>query len=123
MTAILLCILAFAITCWAARRSLVAGIMAVLAVGYMYGIVRANVISPFSHFIFDASLAGLYLNQLWVRRSPEEDKRSVALRIWLAVLVAWPFMVFFLPFQSLLVSLVGLRGNISFYPCACFQFV
>ncbi len=116
MVAILLCILAFGITNWAARRSLVAGITAMLGVGYLYGIVRANVISPFSHFIFDASLAGLYLNQLSVHLSPEESKRSASLRMWMVALIAWPVFVCFMPFQTPLISLVGLRGNVFFLP-------
>jgi hypothetical protein len=39
-----------------------------------------------------------------------------ALRNWLIVLIAWPLLLVLLPFQTLLVSLVGLRGNMFFLP-------
>ena len=55
MLSLLLCVLAFAATYRASRRSLLAGLVAVFAIGYLYGILRANIIQPFSHFIFDAA--------------------------------------------------------------------
>jgi hypothetical protein len=120
MLAILLCLLVFAASVWASRRSLVHGLVAVLATGYCYGILRANVISPYSHFIFDSSLAGLYVSQLWVRASAEEKQRSAMLRAWLVALIAWPILVCFMPFQTFLVSMVGLRGNVFFLPLCLF---
>lgn len=116
MIAILVCIVSFAISLWAARKSLVFGLVAVLATGYLYGIVRANVISPFSHFIFDASLAGLYLVQLPKHLTGSEKRRSSQLRGWVFALMAWPAVVCFLPFQTFMVTLVGLRGNVFFLP-------
>jgi len=120
MLAIILCIGAFAISIWTARRSVVAGLISVLAIGYFYGIVRANILSPFSHFIFDASLIGLYAGQLFTRLTFDELRRSATLRAWLAALIAWPLLVFFLPFQNPLISLVGLRGNLFFLPLCLF---
>src|SRR5438034_596409 len=114
MLAIVLCVVAFVVTYWAGRRSLVSGLLTALSVGYVYGIVRANVISPYSHFIFDASLVGLYLSQFTVLLSPAHS--SGALRTWIAILIAWPLLVCLLPFQPFLVSLVGLRGNVFFLP-------
>jgi hypothetical protein len=105
---------------WAARKSLVLGLVAVLATGYLYGIVRANVISPFSHFIFDASLAGLYLVQLPKHLTGSEKRRSSQLRGWVFALMAWPAVVCFLPFQTFMVTLVGLRGNVFFLPLCLF---
>ncbi|HYP13715.1 MAG TPA: hypothetical protein VEQ63_07315, partial [Bryobacteraceae bacterium] len=52
-------------TYFAARRSLVAGLSAMLAAGYIYGITRANLLSPATHFLFDAALIGLYSVQLF----------------------------------------------------------
>ncbi len=113
MTAIALCIFAFA-TCYSlGRRSLWQGIVALLVIGYFYGIVRANVQTTFSHFTFDAGLVGLYMAHKWgsSRRASEGW-----VRIWLVVLMLWPCLLLFLPFQPLLVSLVGLRGNLLFIP-------
>ena len=46
------------------RKSLVAGLCTLMAVGYVYGIVRANLPDGFSHLIFDAGTLGLYAAQL-----------------------------------------------------------
>src|SRR5262249_28274613 len=57
-----------------------------------------------------AALIGLYLSQL-----PElftSLPRTRELRYWLAVLTGWAVLILLLPFQTPLVSLVGLRGNI-----------
>lgn len=100
---------------WQARRSLGRGLVTVLFWGYTYGIVRANLLSTASYFIFDCSLAGLYLaclGQLLNSRS----KRLSAIRTWTLVLIGWPLIVCFFPFQDFLVSLVGLRGNVFFLP-------
>ena len=71
MTALALCVAALLLTFWAGRRSLGAGLVLLVAVGYSYGILRANLITTYSHFIFDASLAGLYLSQKWGLALPE----------------------------------------------------
>ena len=80
MESFVLCLGAFVGVFWFTRRSLVAGLSAALAVGYMYGIVRANVPQSFSHFIFDAGAGGLYLGAwlkgLTPRPSDSERKRS-----------------------------------------------
>ena len=59
MIAIGLCA-AFLVLCFhIARRSLVAGLCAVLAVGYVYGILRANLPTQASHLLFDCGVLGL----------------------------------------------------------------
>ena len=63
MISIALCAAAFALTFRAARHSLVAGICSVIGIGYVYGIVRANIPDGFSHLIFDAGVLGLYAAQ------------------------------------------------------------
>lgn len=98
------------------RRSLAQGFVALLTVGYFYGILRANLLTTFSHFIFDAGLLGLYAAQLGCKVTPDTRKRSHAIRIWVTLLVVWPTVLILLPFQPWLVSLVGLRGNIFFVP-------
>ncbi len=116
MTALALCFVAFLGTLWAGRRSLGAGIVALLAVGYAYGIVRANLITTYSHFIFDAALLGLYCSQKWFSGSPSELKRQEPIRLWVIAMVGWCLALMLLPFQSFLVSLVGFRGNVFFIP-------
>jgi hypothetical protein len=116
MTAFALCVLALVLTYFAGRRSLGMGLVVLLAFGYFYGIVRANVLTVFSHFIFDAGLLGLYLSQGWNSSDPFERTRIKTLQVWTAILIIWPCLVVLLPFQPLLISLVGLRGNILFLP-------
>src|SRR6185437_13435236 len=115
MIALLLCAVAFATSLWAGRKSMVKGLIAVLAWGYGYGILRANFATAASHFIFDASLIGFYFThagRLFSNRSP----RVQTVKTWVAVLIAWPCFVCLLPLQNPLISLVGLRGNIFFLP-------
>jgi O-Antigen ligase len=116
MNAIAVCILAFGATYWAGKRSLGVGIVALLTFGYFYGIVRANLLTTFAHFIFDAAALGLVLSQKWTSFQPAENKRLGALRMWLVILIGWPILLILMPFQPLLVSLVGLRGSIFFLP-------
>jgi len=112
------CIVAFAATFLAGKRSLATGLIALLTVGYFYGILRANLLTAFSHFIFDAGTAGLYFSQKWTSSDPLEARKLRTLRTWVAVLMLWPCLLVLMPFQPFLVSLVGLRGNIFFLPAA-----
>lgn len=122
MLAIILCVLAAILAAVAGRRSLVAGIAAVLAVGYMYGILRANVQQPASHFVFDAAVLGLYVTQLF-RPDPEATADPVGrsrLLIWVLLLFAWPIFLLAIPHQDPLVQFVGLRGHVFFLPFLLF---
>ena len=116
MIAIALCVFAFIGCYWMGKRSLAWGLIAVLTVGYFYGILRANLLTTFSHFIFDAGLLGLYLSQEWTTTGTRDTRRLSIIRFWTVILIAWPVALVFLPFQPLLVSLVGLRGAIFFVP-------
>lgn len=113
---IYLCLFSFAICYWAGRRSLVSGLVAVLGVGYMYGITRANVPETYSHFIFDAGVIGLYAAQLFRRLTPLEEFRVGRLQPWLEFLIGWPLLLFLIPIQDLLIQFVGLRGSIFLLP-------
>ena len=116
MESIALCLGAFVTVYWFTRRSLVAGLSAALTVGYMYGIVRANLPQSFSHFIFDASLGGLYLG-LWLRGLTLAQRlKTRKVRKWLLFLIGWPVLLFFIPVQDPLIQLVGLRGVVWFIP-------
>jgi hypothetical protein len=116
MIAILLCVLALGVTFWAGRRSLPMGLIVLLAIGYFYGILRANLLSTASHFIFDAGLAGLFLSNCWKSTSPAQPRNSEPILFWLVVLISWAVIVCLLPFQPPAVSIVGLRGNTFLLP-------
>jgi hypothetical protein len=114
MTAIVLCLLALATTYWAGKRSLGQGLISMFFWGYVFGIVRANLLTTFSFFVFDAAVLGLYLSQRGLLTGT--DKRSATLRGWCWILMLWPAVLMAMPFQTFMVSLVGLRGAILFIP-------
>jgi hypothetical protein len=114
MTAIGLCLLAFATTFWAGKRSLGQGLIGLFFWGYFFGILRANLLTTFIYFVFDASVVGFYLSQKGLLTS--SDRRTSLLQIWCWILIAWPVVLMVMPFQPFLVSLVGLRGSILFIP-------
>ena len=107
-----LCIAAFFACVIAGRRSLVSGLVTLLGIGYVYGIVRANLPDPYSHFIFDAGVVGLYLTQFFRPLTRDRQQRTQGLRPWLEFLIAWPLLLFLIPGQDILIRVVGLRGNI-----------
>ena len=116
MTALLLCIIGALGAYFIGRRSLGAGRVAVLGAGYFYGILRANIASTFSHFIFDAALLGLYASQFIGVRKKQPAAKNSSLKIWMYILMGWPVLMVIMPFQPLLVSIVGLRGNMFLLP-------
>ena len=120
MTSIALCVASFVACFHAARVSLVAGLCAVLGIGYTYGIVRANLPDGFSHLLFDSGVLGLYAAQLWRRQPVWQGIRSEELRNWIFVLMAWPVLLFFSLRQDPLIQIVGLRGNIFLLPFIVF---
>jgi hypothetical protein len=120
MISIGLCGLAFAICAYMGRKSLVAGVCALITVGYAYGIVRANLPDGFSHLIFDAGTLGLYAVQLGKSQPRWQHMRSEDIRNWLIVLVAWPVVLFAMPWQDPLIQLVGLRGSVFLLPFLLF---
>src|SRR6185436_1969597 len=113
---LLLCLMSFAFCYWAGRSSLTSGLIAVLGVGYAYGITRANVPETYSHFVFDTGVVGLYAAQLFRRLSPLEKFKVGHLKPWLEFLIAWPLLLFLIPIQDWLIQFVGLRGNIFLLP-------
>ena len=116
MVSVIICVAAFAFAFAAARRSLVAGMTMVAVVGYFYGILRANLPEASSHFIFDAAVVGLYSAQLFRGAGAEGRRGRQVLNVWVGALVAWPFLLFFVPLQDYVVQLVGLRGNVFLLP-------
>jgi hypothetical protein len=116
MIGLLICVIGAVAAYFIGRRSLGYGILVVMAAGYAYGILRANLAPPFSHFIFDAALVGLYASQFFHGRNKEQNPNHSALNMWMYILMGWPLLMLFLPFQPFLVSVVGLRGNMFFLP-------
>jgi hypothetical protein len=111
-----LCILAFIATYFAARRDRVIGLGVLMTVGYVYGIVRANVPQTMSHFVFDAAVAGFYVAFFTQRVTSADRGRASALRPWMLLLVGWPCLLALLPVQDPLIQLVGLRGAVFLVP-------
>jgi hypothetical protein len=116
MTGVILCVAAMFGTFMLARRSFVQGVLAVLTIGYFYGILRANFFVTASHFIFDAAVLGFYsarLNDLSRIFVTTDGQR---LKHWVSFLIVVPLVLFFIPLQDPLVQLVGLRGNAFLLP-------
>ena len=112
MIALLACVAVFLAAYTLGRRSLVHGILVTLVSGYVYGIFRANFLTPFSHFLADSAVVGLFLAQL-LRPMPEAERQRLSgVRAWLFLLVLWPVILFLVPVQDTLVQLVGLRGAV-----------
>jgi hypothetical protein len=105
------CVVAFVAALLLGRRSLSAGLGSVLTAGYLYGILRANYLDSFSHFIFDSAVAGFYLAMLVNPPPTARDSRLAPLQGWLKLLLGWSGIMFLLPLQHPLIQLVGLRGN------------
>lgn len=116
MTGLALCAVAFILTYALGRRSVPLGMSAVLTVGFLYGIVRANYLDSFTHFLFDSSVFGLYLVTLIRPGGAQTPARLRPLQQWVLVLLGWAAIMFILPLQHPLIQLVGLRGNAFLVP-------
>src|SRR3954470_10165274 len=106
---LIFCIASLAICAYAASRSLGAGISALWAIGCFYGIVRANFLDGFSHFMFDAGMFGFYAVTFVRPVSEKTELDSRKAKSWLLLLLGWPIILFFLPINHYLVQMVGLR--------------
>jgi hypothetical protein len=111
-----LCFFAFAVTIIAAKRSMVAGLCVMLAIGYVYGILRANYLEPLTHFVFDASVLGVYAARLFTPITGQQRARFAPIRGWLIALIGWPVLLTLVPVQDPMIQLVGLRANVFFLP-------
>jgi hypothetical protein len=121
MTSIAIAFLAFAVTFGAANRSLRLGLCSVIGVGYLYGIVRANLPDIYTYLMFDLAAISLYLVQIWRPMTIEQRIGSRELRLWVAALIGWPILLFTLfPTSSPLVEAVGLRANVFLLPFLIF---
>lgn len=87
-----------------------------MVIGYGYGILRANIETPASHFIYDGAAAGLYLALFAKPLNPLQRFKMRQLMPWVMCLISWPVLLFLVPVQAPLIQLVGLRGQIFFLP-------
>jgi hypothetical protein len=109
--------ISFVGTYCATRRSFEFGLISLLTIGYFYGILRANLLNPFSHFIFDAGLIAFYISFPWTpRNSGERLLMKSPIQIWTWILMGWPIVMAFVPLQPILVTIVGLRSALLFLP-------
>jgi hypothetical protein len=111
-----LSVVAFFVTYYLARKSIVKGVCATLTIGCFFGIVRANFPQTASFFIFDSSVVALYVAQhkLILRSFRAQDGQR--LQHWIMFLMFWPLLMFLVPMQDPMVQLVGLRGNVFLLP-------
>ena len=116
MISLILCAAAFGVAYWYGRRSLVAGVTAVLAVGYVHGIIRANLFEVLAYFIFDFAVIGLYIALYTQRMEPEEQRKIRKIKPWLMLLILWPTFLLAFQYQEPLVQIVGLRAAVFFLP-------
>ncbi len=97
-------------------RSLGRGFIGLFAVGYFNGVIRANYLSVYTTFMFDAGLLGLYLGFFVVRARQATGIWSSPAGIWTIVLIAWPTLLTLVPINHFLVQLVALRATVWFLP-------
>jgi hypothetical protein len=116
---LILVLVAFTAAFFARGRSLGAGLAVVLTVGYVYGMVRAVVFDGFSHFMFDAAMAGLYVSHFSRPDAWAPPPGAKPLFQWAVCLMGWPFVALLiglaLPVHPL-IQLVGLRAAVWFLP-------
>src|SRR5437867_1896495 len=116
MIAEILCLVSLILVFFFGRRSLATGLVALLVVGYSYGILRANFPTNASHFVFDGAVLGLYTAVFMTPAQRAPRYRSLSLQPWVAILMGWPLLMFFVPTQDWAIQLVGLRGALFFTP-------
>ncbi len=116
MLAISICLICFWVCYVAGRRAVWAGFMATMVVGYFYGITRANIDSPISHFFYDFAAVGFFLALITRRDTPLERFKMRRVMPWVLALAGWPVLIMFMPMQPIMIQLVGLRAQIFFLP-------
>ena len=97
-------------------RSLGMGICFVVAIGYSYGILRANFTDFLTYFLFDFAVVGLYLACRFKHQKLNPDPNFRKLKHWTQLLIVWPFVLLFVPLQDYFIQVVGFRGNAFLLP-------
>ena len=97
-------------------RSLGLGFVAVFAVGYFHGVIRANYLGVATTFLFDAALLGLYLGFFIGRAREVAGVWRGPAGQWTLALLLWPTLLVLVPVNHYLVQLVALRATVWFLP-------
>ena len=97
-------------------RSLGWGLLGVFAVGYFNGVIRANYLSIYTTFLFDAAVLGLYLGFSigWPQDAMRVIRRPAGQ--WVFALIVWPTLLTLVPINDYLIQLVALRATVWFLP-------
>jgi hypothetical protein len=105
------------VTAWLLTlRSLSGGLLSVLTIGYFHGYIRANYLSVYTTFMFDAAILGLYLGFVLGYPRQVQVLGHQTLTSWVALLLLWPSLLVFIPANDFLVQLVALRATVWFVP-------
>lgn len=94
-------------------RSLGFGFVAVVAVGYFNGVVRANYLGLYTTFMFDAAVLGLYAGACL---KGGFGRLSSSAGEFVLFLIAWPALLALIPVNDSLVQLVALRAAVWLLP-------
>ena len=87
------------------------------AVGYVSGVVRANILSVYTTFMFDAAVLGLYLMSFRHRSRPGAKAQIGPIAGPMVLfLIAWPTLLCFIPINHFLIQLVALRSTVWVAP-------
>jgi len=97
-------------------RSIALGLLGVFTVGYLSGIIRANYLSVYTTFMFDAALLGLYIGFIGAWHEELAGIFRSTAGQWVLVLFAWPALLTAIPVNDYLVQLVALRATVWFLP-------
>ncbi len=111
-------IAAFLTVLAATNRSLGLGFVALFAVGYVNGVIRANFLSVFTTFMFDMGVLGLYVGFLAGASRRLTGLLTGGVGQFVLVLIAWPVLMTAVPVNDFLVQLVALRATVWFLPVA-----
>src|SRR5271157_1261810 len=109
-------VVAFAVALLATFRSLGWGFLAVIAVGYFNGVIRANFLGVFTTFMFDAAVLGLYLGFLNGKARWAKGVGPGPAGGFVLFLIAWPTLLCLIPVNHFLIQCVGLRASVWFLP-------
>jgi len=100
----------------ATLRSLGWGFLAVIAVGYFSGVIRANFLGVFTTFMFDGAVLGLYLGFFFRKSLRAKGVGPGPARGFVLFLIAWPAFLCAIPVNHFLIQCVGLRATVWFLP-------
>lgn len=107
---------AFTLSLLATRLSLGTGISVALAVGYFHGIIRANILSVATSFLFDSAVLGVYVGLYFSKSKTIESSQSKTIIKWITALTLWPLIVSVIPQNDVLIQFVAFRATAWFLP-------